>query len=847
MIPGGKSYQPNFESVHNRLHGRPVATGGSYEEADKALKGIKEHLNRSRISMQQRRAYLVEPGEWIFNTATKRIEINEDYFASMSAGSSFAFNADSEVLESRPNIQAEFVTVFEPGLTREFIDEFDSGVKDGKKSRLEVPEGTVKRFRDSNKNRGMRSMRIVQARSLTEHIVELAENDEDITCLEECDPRSQMLWFEQNDYVLRKKRDFVERLHTQPDEHHLPLKSLFKRDYKWSEPKDPDEELDWIDRDLKDAASDGTKEQRAFVKRALASDDFTFVWGPAGSGKTTAICEFVRQCVQRGERVLMVASTHVAVDNVLLKLMSPARSGLKEVIPVRVGRGEKVDPKVRPRMLDQFLLDEIGSMLRSLTQAEKNRSAETSAQLMRKSLRKLDERLRSRDQRAEHDPLAKLILSSANFVCGTSLGILQHPTIKGGMEGGDYPVWDHLILDEASKTTIDEFLVPALCARRWIIVGDPYQLAPYCDNGEIGSGILSDLTAPPKKSKDDDAGGHQAGKIPDEIKKLTAQAIQRALDERSARLGGGIHHEEARAEYDNSLRKLRHAAGQAWANIPDRLEEVLKIVTPSVLESLFSDAGREDALPSLLPPFPDDARLSRMVRLEYQHRMDRRIAEFCRHHVYAGKQLITARHVQRPHLYGAEHERLVLLEESPSVRSLLETIPSSGHSQESARQVALALHEVMAFAESFKDDQQGKSSYVISTYRRQNLLVRKVLEHINRSHPDIWRGLTVSANTVDSCQGHEADLVVLTMVRDHQTPFMRSTNRMNVAFTRAKSKLVVIGPLPAMTRQGKTNDADRTLLDCLHGYEHLTRSQCLGSERLELAVRLTVEALRRHE
>ena len=108
--------------------------------------------------------------------------------------------------------------------------------------------------------------------------------------------------------------------------------------------------------------------------------------------------------------------------------------------------------------------------------------------------------MRNKSRGADQNPLAKLILSSANFVCGTSLGILQHPTIRGGIEGGDYPIWDYLILDEASKTTIDEFLVPALCARRWIIVGDPYQLAPYCDDGEIGSSLLSSLITLPKNN-----------------------------------------------------------------------------------------------------------------------------------------------------------------------------------------------------------------------------------------------------------------------------------------------------------------------------------------------------------
>ena len=41
--------------------------------------------------------------------------------------------------------------------------------------------------------------------------------------------------------------------------------------------------------------------------------------GPPGSGKTTAILEFIYQATSIGKKVLLVASTHVAVDNVLEK------------------------------------------------------------------------------------------------------------------------------------------------------------------------------------------------------------------------------------------------------------------------------------------------------------------------------------------------------------------------------------------------------------------------------------------------------------------------------------------------------------------------------------------------
>jgi len=836
-----------LKSVHNILHGRPDATAGEYDKADSALKEIKDHLNRCRISIRNGRSYIVVPGKWRYNPQYNRIEIEKNYFSTMSAGKSFEFNSDSQVLESRPNIQAEAVTVLSPNLTERIMIEFSSIGSLDKESVVTISEGHMKNIRDDSPKSDTHQIRLLVSKSIFEHFIELSDNEKDNKWLEECDPSQHMLWFEQNDYPLRKKRDFIERLHTQPDEHHLSLKRIFMSDFNWPVVETQRLANDkWIDEGLKKIESDGTKEQRDFVEKALSSNDFTFVWGPAGSGKTTAICEFVRQCVQRDKRVLMVASTHVAVDNVLLKLMSPVAKGLKEVIPVRVGRGEKVDKKVQSRMMDNFLLDEIFKMKSSLKKSEKSLNVGKSAQLMYKSLDKLEINLRNKSRGADQNPLAKLILSSANFVCGTSLGILQHPTIRGGIEGGDYPIWDYLILDEASKTTIDEFLVPALCARRWIIVGDPYQLAPYCDDGEIGSSLLSSLITLPKDNVNAEVLERQSSVIPDKLKRLLAETIKLALDTYSARLGARIFYEESKANYSAAFRKLKSECSDLWSNLPERLESVLSVVTPSVLESLLAAEDRPEEFKSILPPFPSEALANRMVRLQYQHRMDKRIADFCRKNVYNDKQLITASHVNRPALYGSDHERLVVLELSPDTKISLDGPLASSHEQESPQQVALAIYEVLSFADTLPIEQidSDKTVYIISTYRRQNYLVKRVIEHIQNTKPDLLRGLLVTANTVDSCQGHEADLVILSMVRNRQTSFMRSLNRMNVAFTRAKYRMVVLGPLPEMTREGKKLEVDRTLLDCLHSYEHLVRIKCEPSARLQLAFQLTREALK---
>ena len=222
---------------------------------------------------------------------------------------------------------------------------------------------------------------------------------------------------------------------------------------------------------LSDADRPGTGEQRRFVERALGTPDFAFLEGPPGSGKTTAICELVLQLAKRGKRVLLSASTHVAVDNVLERLMDESNPHCDLVIPVRIGDRRNVSEKARRWQLEHFVRTERERLLGKLRALERLRSLTPSQEALLEALR------------PGPSVVERLVLDAANLVCGTTIGILQHPDIKSDMKpnGPASPGFDVLIVDEASKTPFQEFLVPALLAKRWIIVGDPKQLSPYVD------------------------------------------------------------------------------------------------------------------------------------------------------------------------------------------------------------------------------------------------------------------------------------------------------------------------------------------------------------------------------
>jgi len=92
------------------------------------------------------------------------------------------------------------------------------------------------------------------------------------------------------------------------------------------------------------------------------------------------------------------------------------------------------------------------------------------------------------------------------------------------------------------------------------------------------------------------------------------------------------------------------------------------------------------------------------------------------------------------------------------------------------------------------------SMAIISPYRNQVRLLQHLMEHsaVLRQYSD-----KIAVNTIDSFQGQERDIVYIGMTRsntDNKIGFLSDIRRMNVAMTRARKKLVVIGDSATLSR-----------------------------------------------
>lgn len=684
-------------------------------------------------------------------------------------------------------------------------------------------------------------------------------------------PQTPAICVRPNTYVIRRQVEAIRRLQDQPTAMQKPLVNLFQRqDHVQWPPMQPESVDEW--QVLNNEERPGTTEQRDFVERALATPDFMLLEGPPGSGKTTAILELVLQLAARGKRALLCASTHVAVDNVIERIKDPSNTLRNSVLVVRIGK----EKAVRSELAREYCLE---------------RMAKTESRDLREQLNRLPMRSASQEMLREalqppkgQERWEQTLFDCAQLVCGTTIGILQHPALKLSTVPFDY-----LVLDEASKTTFSEFLVPALRAKRWIIVGDRRQLSPYVDEEWIASGVAAALHQGLKQEQTDEIAQQrihafnthqkQHGRRQTIEPETEAQALDpatlwaseiawRLIREYELRLvaelraapestdeelqfdlpygfgevgdsgdideGADADVEESAVPLEDELvlryreeRERLLPEGQVGQRVREAIDRVRRAALPSVLESLQVGHGkglRTTGNSALVFGLPKAVLEERLVSLSYQHRMHPDISAFPREHIYQGRNLLDP---------PDQADRRVFPYPAYRHRSLW--IDVQGHENKNTNKkeseiVLRELERLLEWAKSHPKPGESRGSppgpwsvAVLTFYRGQERLLREGLRKLSgeRSHRQSFtlrRGdkaaLTIDLCTVDRFQGHEADVVYLSLVRTQSIGFLRSPNRLNVALTRARYQRVLVGHRAFFRGKGCRSDLLKALAEC---------------------------------
>ena len=221
-------------------------------------------------------------------------------------------------------------------------------------------------------------------------------------------------------------------------------------------------------------------------------------------------------------------------------------------------------------------------------------------------------------------------------------------------------------------------------------------------------------------------------------------------------------------------------------------------------------------------------RNDRIVSLNVQHRMHPKIAEFNSRVVYGNEYHSGSHMVERgfsTRLLGTplkKDDSLIFLDTSLFGKEAMEQLdegkPGRYVNVAEAKVIVEAIDDIAIDLASIPhpDDRYWEIA-VISFYKAQAAAIQKALRVSDVVVSNGWRfvdkktkSVRIEVNVVDRFQGREADVVVLPMTRANKRGslgFMTVLNRINVATSRARHRLILVGNARQLEEMGTKYDA----------------------------------------
>lgn len=496
-----------------------------------------------------------------------------------------------------------------------------------------------------------------------------------------------------------------------------------------------------------------------------------FVVGPPGVGKTRLVTEVVRRALAGDStiRLLLSAQAHQALDHLAASVQKMLKkTGLDDdVILVRSKADDGAD------LSGAQTPDRAKAYLQELKQSSLYRRAPRAIQQTLRDMTTAADmtgNLRARlslTTLRQRRSFEALVLQSANVLFSTTnSGDLARLIDDGAL-------FDWTIVEEAAKATGSELLAPQLLSMRRLLIGDHNQLPPF-DTDRIAE-FLKDQTR-----------------------------VKSALAESDPLIGNifrdfGLDDLKEAIEDDGVL-------SETCASARRMLLLFESLVTSELDRQKRSDQRRRRVATELLQ----------------QHRMHPAIATVISECFYDGtletpKEREAEFHSEQPPFTITDNR----LPSSPIVFIDLPYVQREGRAGEqrptyhnpAELQAVLSVLGMLKAAPT--KPEEPPTLAVLSPYNEQ-------VERLGRAIEDAVQGTLANIvdfkpgtnapgfeSTVDSFQGSEADVVVVSLVRNNDhvgrraLGILRDRRRMNVLLSRAKWKLIIVGSMEFLRVQGR--------------------------------------------
>lgn len=251
-------------------------------------------------------------------------------------------------------------------------------------------------------------------------------------------------------------------------------------------------------RNLNEPLLSNNPRQLDAVAKSISALDMAIIQGPPGTGKTTVIAEIIWQTLLENPyaKILVTSQTNLAVDNALERL-----KGKKLVRPIRVGKTEKFEDEGKV-----YSFERIDNWINSKQNSqEQNNSKNAVNQWIdnicrqasyEEDYKEIVERWKS-DLKSNSDKVKSVFADSYKqnvnvLACTCSeCGSRNFESIYSQLFGNNDLSFDVVIMDEASKATPPELVLPLTLGKKVIIIGDHKQLPPMLDEMEFSEALES--------------------------------------------------------------------------------------------------------------------------------------------------------------------------------------------------------------------------------------------------------------------------------------------------------------------------------------------------------------------
>jgi hypothetical protein len=539
---------------------------------------------------------------------------------------------------------------------------------------------------------------------------------------------------------------------------------------------------------LQDVQSERVDEAKQAVMRdVLRTRPIYTLQGPPGTGKTTMVAHLLRQIFNddRVAQVLITAQAHSAVDVLRDKVRTEAFAGVEASrLPLAIRLG-------RDNLAGAFLADSVEDVaMQTLNRAidilhsEEKSGSLTSIQVeWLQYAREMKAAIGSHSTEQSSPEFCELVKRGANIVyCTTSAGDLEELARSTQF-------YDWAIVEEAGKCHGFDLALPLQSGHRWLLIGDQSQLPPY---------RLRDYQKALAKLED----------VVENLKTLPNRAAG-LLDYE------WIHRWETMTTTEQKEFK---DFCQIWLTTFKRLFDQCMTAPLGQARPKLTKMTSEGAMAGMLSS---------------QYRMHPTIGSLISEAYYSGKiRNITfmpdgspASHVVFPACtpQAIQNKGIVWIDTPSAMKSDIarEYGPLDGEPRYINRYEIKAIKGFLAqltlAPEYLAQIQSGQAKElkmaVLSPYAQQVRLIRSSLSHealpqglvpkqALRGRPTVndHIGNIPLTHTVDSFQGNEADVILVSLVRNNtphpnQRPlgFLEDPERMNVLLSRAQRLLVLVG------------------------------------------------------